>query len=143
MIYAICKFLGHISSETTLNIYTHTTESMKRSAADKIERGIGKKEGNINEVEQTPDQDVKKPVKPKFEPKQPKIRCPGTGCISQIHDHLYEGRYSPIDAHGKRISRNIYAKNREECEIKLAEMIVEMKAEIKAGKEKLKVLKPA
>ena len=66
MIYAICKFLGHISSETTLNIYTHTTESMKRSAADKIERGIGKKEGNINEVEQTPDQDVKKACKAKI-----------------------------------------------------------------------------
>ena len=31
---------------------------------------------------------------------------------------------------GKRISRNVYAKTREECEEKLAELIKAMKAEI-------------
>ncbi len=65
------------------------------------------------------------------------------GCISQINGHLYEGRYSPIDAHGNRTSRNVYAKTREECEIKLAEMIAEMKAEIKAEKEKFKAQQSA
>ena len=39
---------------------------------------------------------------------------------------------------GKRISRNVYAKTREECEILLAELIKEMKAEIQAEKERLK-----
>lgn len=64
----------------------------------------------------TPDQDVKTPQKAKFESKQPKIRRPGTGCISEINDHLYEGRYSPTGADGKRMARNIYAKTREKCE---------------------------
>lgn len=39
-----------------------------------------------------------------------------------INDHLYEGRFTPrVD--GKRISKNVYAKTREECEEKLAELI--------------------
>ena len=54
-----------------------------------------------------------------------------------MNDHLWEGKYSPIDAHGKRISRNVYAKTREECEKKLAAMIEEVKKEIAAEKEKL------
>ena len=39
---------------------------------------------------------------------------------------------------GKRLSENIYAKTREECEEKLAELIKTMKAEIAAEKEKAK-----
>lgn len=54
-----------------------------------------------------------------------------------INDHLYEGRYTPTNAYGKRESHNIYAKTREECEEKLAEMIAEVKAQIKAEKEKM------
>lgn len=41
-------------------------------------------------------------------------------------------------SNGKRESHNIYAKTREECEEKLAEMITEVKAQIKAEKERLK-----
>ena len=55
-----------------------------------------------------------------------------------INDHLYERRYTPTDAYGKRESRNVYAKTREECEAKLAGMIVHVKAQIKAEKERLK-----
>ena len=32
------------TTATTLNVYTHTTEAMRRSAAAKIDRGIGKSE---------------------------------------------------------------------------------------------------
>ena len=39
---------------------------------------------------------------------------------------------------GKRISKNVYAKTREECEEKLAELIKKMKAEIAAEKKKAK-----
>lgn len=53
-----------------------------------------------------------------------------------INDHLYEGRFTPTNADGKRTSRNVYAQTREECEEKLTELIIEMKAEIKAEKEK-------
>lgn len=59
------------------------------------------------------------------------------GCVTIINDHLYEGRYTPTNAYGKRESHNIYAKTREECEEKLAEMIEEVNAQIKAKKEKM------
>ena len=54
-----------------------------------------------------------------------------------MNDRLYEGRYTPTNAYGKRESHNIYAKTREECEEKLAEMIAEVKAQIKVEKEKM------
>jgi hypothetical protein len=46
-----------------------------------------------------------------------------------LNDKFYEGRFSPR-VNGKRISKNIYATTREECEEKLAELIKTMKAEI-------------
>ena len=134
----LSAIIGHISSETTLNIYTHITDNMQRSAANKIEQGFGRNEGSLSEVEQTPDQTVKTPQTAKFEPKQPKIRRPGTGCITEINDHLFEGRYSPTNAYGKRTPKNVYAKTREECEEKLAELITQMNAEITAEKERLR-----
>ena len=39
---------------------------------------------------------------------------------------------------GKRISKNVYAKTREECEEKLAELIKTIKAEIAAENKKAK-----
>ena len=70
-----------------------------------------------------------------FQPYMGKIRKPGTGCISQISDHLWEGRYSPVWPDGKKHSRNVYAHTREECEEKLKVLIVEMKTEIRAIKQ--------
>ena len=64
-----------------------------------------------------------------FEPYKSKIRKSGTGCVTMINDHLYEGRFTPRE-NGKRISKNVYAKTREECEEKLAELIKTMKTEI-------------
>lgn len=74
-----------------------------------------------------------------FQPYKSKYRKPGTGGVYQLNDHLWEGKYSPRDAHGKRISRNVYAKTEEECEAKLEELIKQMKKEIAAEKEKLGV----
>ena len=56
----------------------------------------------------------------------------------QLNDHLWEGKYSPIDAHGKRICKNVYAPTREECEAKLAAIIEKTKAEIAEEKARLK-----
>ena len=70
-----------------------------------------------------------------FEPYKGKKRKRGTGCVTQIGDHLWEGRYSPIWPDGKIHSRNIYADTSEECEAKLAELIRQMKAEIAEAKE--------
>ena len=65
-----------------------------------------------------------------FQPYMGKVRKPGTGCISQINDHLFEGRYSPTWIDGKKHARNVYAHTREECEEKLKALIEEMKAEL-------------
>ena len=59
-------------------------------------------------------------------------RKPGTGCLYQINDHLWEGKYSPRNALGKRISRNVYDHTRSECEEKLMVLIAQMNREILA-----------
>ncbi len=58
-----------------------------------------------------------------------------------INDHLYEGRYRPRNAYGKRgEADNIYARTREECLEKPAAMIVQVKAYIKVEKGRLKTM---
>ena len=138
----LSAMIGHVSSQTTLDIYLHSTHEMQRLAAKKID-GKGDCEGCNGGLGQTPDQETSTASEPKFEPVKGKIRKPGTGCISEINDHLYQGRYSPKGADGKRISKTVYAKTREECEGLLAEMIEETKAEIQAAKNKLKSKKTA
>lgn len=56
----------------------------------------------------------------------------------QINDNLWKGSFFPRLPNGTRKKFNIYAKTREECEVLLAEMIKEKKAEIAAEKAKLK-----
>ncbi len=89
----------------------------------------------------TPEEEKTRYKPSTFQPTQPKHRKPGTGGIYQLNDHLWEGKYSPRDAHGRRISRNVYAKTREECEEKLAVMIEEMKMEIASEKAALAEIK--
>ena len=60
-----------------------------------------------------------------FKPYRGSMRKPGTGCISEINDHLFEGRYSPVWPDGKKHARNVYAHTREECEEKLKKLIAE------------------
>lgn len=128
----LSTIIGHVSSATTLNIYSHITDLMQQQAAVRIDRQIGKTDASMpTEVEKLCTQPNT------FQPTPPKHRKPGTGGIYQLNDHLWEGKYSPRDAHGKRISRNVYAKTREECKEKLVAMIEEMKKEIAAEKEKL------
>lgn len=103
-------------------------------AVQHIDRKIGGTDAQMPTAEPSAGQDT---VTIEFTPYKPKIRKPGTGCVTMINDHLYEGRYTPTNAYGKRESHNIYAKTREECEEKLAEMIAEVKAQIKAEKEKM------
>ena len=66
-----------------------------------------------------------------------------TGCVTQINEKLWEGRYSPVWPDGKKHARNVYAHSEAECEKLLAEMITEMKAEIAAEKERLKAASKA
>ena len=124
----LSTIIGHVSSSTTLNIYAHVTNEMQRTAAAKIDQGIGKKTPTA-EAGDTP----RKPTPSTFQPYKGQRRKPGTGCISQINDHLWEGRYSPV-VNGRRMARNIYAKTEAECEKKLAELIRQMKSEIATEK---------
>lgn len=126
--------IGHVSSATTLDIYSHITDTMQRQAAVHIDRKIGGTDAQMPTAQPSVGQGT---VSIEFTPYKPKIRKPGTGCVTMINDHLYEGRYTPTNAYGKRESHNIYAKTREECEEKLAEVIAEVKAQIKAEKEKM------
>ena len=136
-IKTLSTIIGHVSSSTTLNIYTHVTDQMRRTAAAKIDRGIGK--GTVlPEAEVLP----QKPAPSTFRAYKGLRRKPGTGCISQINGHLWEGRYSPT-VNGRRMARNVYAKTEAECEKKLAALIREMKAEIAAEKDRAKRQRPA
>ena len=124
--------IGHVSSSTTLNVYAHVTDEMRRTAAVKIDQGIGK--ADPKEIETAP----RKPAPSTFQASKGQRRKAGTGCVTQINEKLWEGRYSPIWPDGKKHARNVYAHSEEECEKLLAELIVEMKAEIRAEKDRLR-----
>lgn len=63
-------------------------------------------------------------------------RKQGTGCVSQLGDHLWEGKYSPRGPDGKKRSGNVYVHTREECEEKLKAPIQKMKTELAAERER-------
>ena len=132
-IKTLSTIIGHVSSSTTLNIYAHVTDEMRRTAAVKIDQGIGKIELQA-ERQSAP----RKPAPSTFQAHKGQRRKAGTGCVTQINEKLWEGRYSPIWLDGKKRPRNVYAHSEEECEKLLAEMIVEMKTEIAAERERLK-----
>lgn len=126
----LSAMLGHVSVATTLDIYTHVTDTMQVEAAEKIDQGIGKAT-----PQELPAESQEKRAMTTFQPYMGKMRKPGTGCITQISEHLWEGRYSPVWPDGKKHSRNVYAKTREECEALLPHLIEKMKAEIQAVKQ--------
>lgn len=133
----LSAMLGHVSAATTLDIYTHITDDMQRAAAANIDRGIGKaapQEGLSELGQETAPATAEKPRMTDFKPYVGRKRKSGTGCVSEINDHLFEGRYSPKWPDGKKHARNVYAHTREECEEKLKVLIVEMKAEIAEAK---------
>ena len=131
----LSAMLGHVSAATTLDIYTHITEDMQAEAAAKIDRGLGheiQEDGTQPESSQMSD----------FQPVGGQIRRSGTGCITEINDHLFEGRYSPVWPDGKRHAKNVYATTRQECEEKLRALIKEMQAERKLLLDQMRGITP-
>ena len=129
----LSAMLGHVSAATTLDIYTHITDDMRLTAAANIDRSIGKavpQEDASEPGQETAPATAEKPSMTDFKPYVGRKRRSGTGCVSEINDHLFEGRYSPKWPDGKKHARNVYAHTREECEEKLKVLIMEMKAEI-------------
>ena len=131
----LSAMLGHVSAVTTLDIYTHITGDMQRAAAASIDRSIGK-------AEPREEAEPERKGIVDFQPYVGKKRKPGTGCVSELNDHLFEGRYSPIWPDGTQHSRNVYARTREECEEKLKALIAEMNEERKNLKEQLAGIAP-
>ena len=134
----LSAMIGHVSSETTLNIYSHVTDTMRAQAAVKIDREIGGTDAPMPEAKDEPRQTQTSEIKENFEPWKPKVRKSGTGCVYQINDHLWEGSYFPRLPDGSRKKFNVYAKTREECEAELAKMIEQKKKEISELKKKAK-----
>ena len=135
----LSAIIGHISSATTIDIYSHITDSMQLHAATKIEQGFGRNEAYAPHetiYNQTPNEQTKPPQRTKCEPYRGKIRKSGTGGIYEINGHLYEGRYTPTNAQGKREVHTVYAKTKEECEALLEQMIAEVRERIKEEKRK-------
>ena len=121
---------------TTLNIYSHITDTMQQQAAVRIDRKIGGTDAEMPEPPKAGEQPTAKaPTEAKFEPYKGKIRKPGTGCVYQINDNLWEGSFYPCLPNGKRKKFNVYAFTRDECETKLTEMIERVKAEIAEKKQ--------
>ena len=136
----LSAIIGHISYATTIDIYSHVTGAMQRQAAQKIERGIGSSEAFQHHEtleDRLPTKEEMGQNKEKFSAYTGKICKPGTGGIYELNDHLYEGRYSPTNAQGKREVHTVYAKTKEECETLLQQMIAEVKARIAAEKEQI------
>ena len=134
----LSAMIGHVSSETTLNIYSHVTDTMRAQAAVKIDREIGGTDAPMPEAKDEPRQPETSEIEENFEPWKPKVRKSGTGCVYQINDHLWEGSYFPRLPDGSRKKFNVYAKTREECEAELAKMIELKKKEISELKKKAK-----
>ena len=131
----LSAMLGHVSAATTLDIYTHVTGDMQTEAAAKIDRGLG------NEVREESAQ-TEQDLAANFQPVLRKTRKPGTGCITQINDHLFEGRYSPTWPDGTKHSKCVYAHTREECEAKLKVLIQQMNAERQALRDRARGIAP-
>ena len=130
----LSTIIGHVSAKTTLNVYTHVTDGMRQTAAAKIDQGIGKCEPQDGHGEGLPTQTSSPSPKTLFEPYRGKIRKSGTGCVTQINNHLWEGKFSPKWPDGKKHSRSVYASTEAECEAKLADLIRQMKTEIVEAK---------
>ena len=125
------KTMGiHWLTKSAVQGNAYVTDEMRKIAAAKIDRGIAKSE-SLQDIDPAP----RKPAPSTFLPHKGQRRKPGTGCVSQINENLWEGRYSPKLPNDDRLARNIYAHSEKECEQKLAELIVQMKAEIAAQRQ--------
>ena len=131
----LSAMLGHVSAATTLDIYTHVTGDMQSEAAAKIDRGLG------NEVLESPEQ-AEQDLAANFQPVLGRKRKSGSGCITQINDHLFEGRYSPTWPDGTKHSKCVYAHTRDECEAKLKALIQRMNAERQALRNQARGVTP-
>ena len=84
----LSAIIGHNSVSTTLNVYTHVTDTMRAQAAAAIDRAI------TGSTAPTPTPEPEKPSEP-FRPYKGLRRRAGTGCITRVSENRYEGKYTP------------------------------------------------
>lgn len=137
-IKTLSNIMGHKTVATTIDTYAHITDRMIDKAANRIDQKIAREIALVGDdvFAQVARLEVEEIAPKEFRPKEGKIRKSGTGGLYQISENLWEGKYSPTNADGKRVRYTVYAKTKEECEIKLQQMIVEKKAEIASEKSK-------
>jgi len=135
-IKTLSSMIGHSTVATTLDVYSHISDEMLSSAALKIDGRMGRAitESGNDALAQASKMAEDHTVE--FTPREGKIRKSGTGCLYQVSENSWEGKYSPTNADGKRVRYTVYAKTKAECEIKLQEMIAEKKAEIAEAKKR-------
>ena len=124
--------IGHVSRATTLNVYAHVTDDMRRQAA-KIDRGIGKVEMSTESSQVTTSRTMTD-----FKPKRDKRRYWGSGFLGQVRGGRWAGRYTVKRPDGRRETISVYASIEKEREKLLIVMITEMKTEVAAEKARLR-----
>lgn len=129
----LSTIIGHVSSATTLNVYAHVTDDMQRQAVAKIDRCIGRAETSTESSQTTTSHTMTD-----FKPKRGKKRYWGSGYLGQTKGGRWNGRYTVAWPDGTKRTRDVYANTEEECEKLLATMIIEMKTEVAAEKERLR-----
>ena len=127
----LSAIIGHNSVSTTLNVYTHVTDTMRAQAAAAIDRAITGSTAPI------PAPEPEKPSEP-FRPYKGLRRRAGTGCITRVSENSYEGKYTPRLPNGTRYIKTVYAASREECEAKLAALIENVKPEVERLKREMR-----
>lgn len=79
-IKTLSAMIGHVSAETTLNIYSHITDTMQQQAAARIDREIAGADTPIPEPNATDkagdSEATDQPIEPKFEPYKGKYANP-------------------------------------------------------------------
>ena len=129
----LSTIIGHVSSATTLNVYAHVTDDMQRQAAAKIDRCIGRAETSTESSQTTTSHTMTD-----FKPKRGKKRYWGSGYLGRTKGGRWNGRYTVAWPDGTKRTRDVYANTEEECEKLLATMIIEMKTEVAAEKDRLR-----
>ena len=104
----LSAMIGHVSSETTLNIYSHVTDTMRAQAAGKSTEKSAVQTlrcpnsrnawSHPRASEPTP---TKATPEKEFEPYKGKIRKSGTGCVTMINDHDGSHQESTANAYPK------------------------------------------
>ena len=81
-IKTLSAIVGHISSATTIDIYSHITDTMQVRAANRVEQGLGRGEAVVPREDAEGEVPAKPEIPPeraRFEPYRGKNRKSGTG----------------------------------------------------------------